>query len=126
MVDCAKIVALHSAVLISFHRFGDLPSEAWLLLPLAFQLVAVLLFFAGLLTDKLRPRRAPGPAGAPSTWRAVALLPVDHGVFCLVFLLLGAPGLFRIGYAVLFAASALFLVAFGVRWFRELSAAPRG
>ncbi|MEU3327154.1 CDP-alcohol phosphatidyltransferase family protein [Streptomyces albus] len=126
VVDCAKIVALHSAVLISFHRFGDPPSEAWLLLPLAFQLVAVLLFFAGLLTDKLRPRRAPGPAGAPSTWRAVALLPVDHGVFCLVFLLLGAPGLFRIGYAVLFAASALFLVAFGVRWFRELSAAPRG
>ncbi|MDF4250359.1 CDP-alcohol phosphatidyltransferase family protein [Streptomyces sp. WMMB303] len=130
VVDCAKITGLHSAVLISFYRFADLPHESWLLLPLGFQLVAVLLFFGGLLTDKLRPRpdrAGPEPAPAPpSTLRAVALLPVDHGVFCAVFLLLGAPGLFRAGYAALFACYALFLAAFAVKWFRELSAPPPG
>ncbi|WP_247746586.1 CDP-alcohol phosphatidyltransferase family protein [Streptomyces oryzae] len=186
VVDCAKIVGLHSAVLISFHRFAELPGEGWLLLPLGFQLVAVLIFFAGLLTDKLRPTqegRAPSgargtarqamddlrsaaggrgqaaaggfglsgegcaPSGArgtarqataeprsatggegqgPSPLRALALLPVDYGVFCAVFLLLGAPGLFRAGYAALFGCYALFLAAFTVKWFRELSALPPG
>ncbi|MBQ0863397.1 CDP-alcohol phosphatidyltransferase family protein [Streptomyces smyrnaeus] len=128
VVDCAKIVGLHSAVLISFHRFADLPGQGWLLVPLGFQLVAVLLFFGGLLTDKLRPRRPDGGAAArpPSPVRAVALLPVDHGVFCAVFLLLGAPGAFRTGYAVLFVCYTLFLAAFAVKWFRELSAPPPG
>ncbi|MGP3974959.1 CDP-alcohol phosphatidyltransferase family protein [Streptomyces sp. 8N114] len=136
VVDCAKITGLHSAVLISFHRFAELPGEGWLLLPLAFQLVAVLIFFGGLLTDKLRPRQPGGgappataggtPSRPPSPLRALALLPVDYGVFCAVFLLLGAPGLFRAGYAVLFGCYALFLVAFAVKWFRELSAPPPG
>ncbi|GAA2594786.1 CDP-alcohol phosphatidyltransferase family protein [Streptomyces axinellae] len=132
VVDCAKIVALHSAVLISFHRFAALPGEGWLLLPLGFQLVAVLIFFGGLLTDKLRPRpSAPPPAAGgpdavpgspgPSRLRAVALLPVDYGVFCAVFLLLGGPGPFRAAYAALFGCYALFLAAFCVKWFRELS-----
>ncbi|MFI8853394.1 CDP-alcohol phosphatidyltransferase family protein [Streptomyces sp. NPDC053499] len=127
VVDCAKITGLHAAVLISFHRFADLPGEGWLLLPLGFQLVAVLIFFGGLLTDKLRPARSGGGAHdrPPSRLRAVALLPVDYGVFCAVFLLLGAPGLFRACYAALFACYALFLAAFAVKWFRELSAAPQ-
>ncbi|NGO73542.1 CDP-alcohol phosphatidyltransferase family protein [Streptomyces sp. SB3404] len=122
VVDCAKITVLHAAVLVSFYRFFDLPGEGWLLLPLAFQLVAVLIFFGGLLTDKLRPRNGSGPRPRPpSTARAVALLPVDYGVFCAVFLLLGSEPLFRAGYAVLCGCAALFLVAFLAKWFRELS-----
>ncbi|MCT2590145.1 CDP-alcohol phosphatidyltransferase family protein [Streptomyces sp. N2-109] len=136
VVDCAKITALHAAVLVSFHRFFELPSSGWLLLPLAFQFAAVLIFFGGLLTDKLKPR---GPAGQgaaapptrpavppPSRLRAVALLPVDYGVFCAVFLLLGSERAFLGGYAAFFAAHALFLVAFLVKWFRELSAPNAG
>lgn len=57
----------------------------------------------------------------PSGLRALALLPVDYGVFCAVFLLLGGPELFRAAYAALFVCYALFAVAFGVKWFRELS-----
>ncbi|AXK37869.1 CDP-alcohol phosphatidyltransferase family protein [Streptomyces armeniacus] len=129
VVDCAKITALHSAVLISLHRFHELPGEGWLLLPLAFQLAAVLIFFGGLLTDKLRPRPAPGsapygPPPAPPLARSLALLPVDYGVFCAVFLLLGSERLFLGGYTAFFAAHVLFLVAFLIKWFRELSA-PR-
>ncbi|GHE74381.1 CDP-alcohol phosphatidyltransferase [Streptomyces spiralis] len=142
VVDCVKMVALHTAVLISFYRFFDLPGDGWLLLPLGFQLAAVVTFCGGLLTEQLKRAAAeaatraasatagnPGggaPAAAPpSRLRAVALLPVDYGVFCLVFLTLGAPGLFRAVYAVLAAVHALFLVAFLAKWFRELSALPR-
>ncbi|MET9533025.1 CDP-alcohol phosphatidyltransferase family protein [Streptomyces sp. NPDC006649] len=129
VVDCAKITALHSAVLIAFFRhpghFG-VTDDVWLLVPLGFQFAAVVTFFGGLLTEKLTPGPAPGgPAAAPSRLRAVALLPVDHGIFCLVFLLLGAGAGFRWAYTVLGAASALFLAAFLTKWFRELSAVQR-
>jgi hypothetical protein len=125
VVDCAKITAVHAAVLITFYRHFGLPGDGWLLLPLGFQLAAVMIFFGGLLTDKLtpkQPRPAPGSPGAPapSRLRAVALLPVDYGVFCLVFLLLGSERAFRIGYLALFAVHALFLAAFLTKWFREL------
>ncbi|BBA97075.1 putative phosphatidyltransferase [Actinacidiphila reveromycinica] len=126
VVDCAKITALHAAVLIAFHRHFRLPGDGWLLVPLGFQLTAVLIFFGGLLTDKLKPRGGPGgPAAAPSRLRAVALLPVDYGVMCAVFLLLGSERAFRYGYTVLFAVHVLFLAAFLAKWFRELNALPR-
>lgn len=129
VVDCAKITALHTAVLISFFRYPEhygIPEEAWLLVPLGFQFSAVVTFFGGLLTEKLKPRPAPGSAApAPSTLRAVALLPVDHGMFCLVFLLLGGGSWFRWTYTALGVASVLFLLAFLTKWFRELTAVPR-
>ncbi|WP_328321182.1 CDP-alcohol phosphatidyltransferase family protein [Streptomyces sp. NBC_00388] len=128
VVDCAKITALHAAVLIAFYRhpghFG-VTDDAWLLVPLGFQFAAVVTFFGGLLTEKLTPRPAPGAPSAPSRLRAVALLPVDHGIFCLVFLLLGAGPGFRWAYTALGAVSALFLAAFLTKWFRELSAVRR-
>ncbi|MFJ8844588.1 CDP-alcohol phosphatidyltransferase family protein [Streptomyces cyaneofuscatus] len=131
VVDCGKLVLVHTAVLISFYRFGELPSDAWLLLPLGFQLAAVVTFCAGLLREKLGKAAVAGaPAGsgaAPvSRVRAVGLLPADYGVFCLVFLLLGAPGAFRAGYAVLAVVHTLFLAAFLTKWFRELRALRPG
>ncbi|WP_433404833.1 CDP-alcohol phosphatidyltransferase family protein [Streptomyces sp. CA-146814] len=131
VVDCGKLVLVHTAVLISFYRFGELSSDAWLLLPLGFQLAAVVTFCAGLLREKLgKAAVAEAPvaqAAAPvSQVRAVALLPADYGVFCLVFLLLGAPGAFRAGYAVLAVVHTLFLAAFLAKWFRELRALRPG
>ncbi|MFD6799277.1 CDP-alcohol phosphatidyltransferase family protein [Streptomyces cyaneofuscatus] len=131
VVDCGKLVLVHTAVLISFYRFGELPSEAWLLLPLGFQLAAVVTFCAGLLREHLgKAAAADAPAGsttAPvSRVRAVGLLPADYGVFCLVFLLLGAPVAFRAGYAVLAVVHTLFLAAFLTKWFRELRALRPG
>ncbi|MFH8882898.1 CDP-alcohol phosphatidyltransferase family protein [Streptomyces californicus] len=129
VVDCGKMVLVHTAVLISFYRFGELPSEAWLLLPLGFQLAAVVTFCAGLLREQLGKAAASarGPSWAVSAapaspTRALALLPADYGVFCLVFLLLGAPGAFRAGYAVLAVVHTLFLAAFLAKWFKELKA----
>ncbi|MEU2025825.1 CDP-alcohol phosphatidyltransferase family protein [Streptomyces sp. NPDC016469] len=128
VVDCAKMILVHTAVLIAFHRYFALPGDGWLLLPLGFLFVAVLTFCAGLLREQLGKAashgtdRAPGPAAPPSRLRAVALLPADYGVFCLVFLLLADETAFRIGYAVLAATHALFLVLFLGKWFRELKA----
>ncbi|MFJ3088646.1 CDP-alcohol phosphatidyltransferase family protein [Streptomyces sp. NPDC086838] len=123
VVDCAKMVLVHTAVLVSFQRWFALPGDGWLLLPLGFLFVAVLTFCAGLLRDQLgKAAAAPAPAAPPSRLRAVALLPADYGVFCLVFLLLGDETAFRVGYAVLAAVHALFLVLFLGKWFRELKA----
>lgn len=135
VVDCGKLLLVHTAVLISFYRFGELPSEAWLLLPPGFQLAAVVTFCAGLLREQLGkaavsargPSWAASASAAPvSRVRAVALLPADYGVFCLVFLLLGAPGAFRAGYAVLAVVHTLFLAVFLAKWFRELKALRAG
>ncbi|WP_069169300.1 CDP-alcohol phosphatidyltransferase family protein [Streptomyces griseus] len=130
VVDCAKMILVHVAVLVSFYRFGGPPGGAWLLLPLGFLFVAVLTFCAGLLREQLgrsAARGAAASAGAPaSRVRAVALLPADYGVFCLLFPLLGAPAVFRAGYAVLAAVHTLFLVAFLAKWFRELKALRAG
>lgn len=133
VVDCGKLLLVHAAVLISFYRFGELPSDAWLLLPLGFQLAAVVTFCAGLLREQLGKAAAArsaaptgGVAAQVSRVRAIALLPADYGVFCLVFLLLGAPGAFRAGYAVLAVVHTLFLAAFLVKWFRELRALRPG
>lgn len=121
VLDAGKITGAHAAVLISFYRFCDLPNAGWLLLPLGFQLAAVLSFTGGLLADKLKPRTAPPAVPVrPSTLRAVALLPVDYGVFCAVFLLLGSGTVFRWTYAVLFCVQVLFLVALMTKWYREL------
>ncbi|MGW1181956.1 CDP-alcohol phosphatidyltransferase family protein [Streptomyces drozdowiczii] len=126
VVDCAKMVLVHTAVLVSFQRWFALPGDGWLLLPLGFLFVAVLTFCAGLLREQLgrtaAAAPAPAPAAPPSRLRAVALLPADYGVFCLVFLLLGDETAFRVGYAVLAAVHALFLVLFLGKWFRELKA----
>ncbi|MFE6973333.1 CDP-alcohol phosphatidyltransferase family protein [Streptomyces sp. NPDC057682] len=131
VVDCAKMILVHTVVLIAFHRFFALQGDGWLLLPLGFLFVAVLTFCAGLLREQLGKAAArtaaapaaPAAAAAPvSRLRAVALLPADYGVFCLVFLLLGDETAFRAGYAVLAAVHALFLVAFLAKWFRELRA----
>ncbi|MEU9580986.1 CDP-alcohol phosphatidyltransferase family protein [Streptomyces chilikensis] len=127
VVDCAKTTALHMAVLLALSLRPDafgVRERAWLLLPLGFLFVAVVTFFGGLLTEQLKRQAAagrPGPAAPPSLVRAVALLPVDHGVFCLVFLLFGAGPVFLWGYALLGAVAALYLPLFLVKWFRELS-----
>ncbi|MGW1615865.1 CDP-alcohol phosphatidyltransferase family protein [Streptomyces sp. NPDC002285] len=123
VVDCAKILGIHAAVLISFYRFFDLTQPA-LLLPVIFQFAAVLLFFGGILTEQLRRRRVKPPTGPPasaSSVRGMALLPVDYGLFCLIFLFLGSQKLFLTLYVALLVAHVVLLPAFFAKWLRELS-----
>jgi phosphatidylglycerophosphate synthase len=121
VLDCAVKISLHSAVLIALYRHGD--RGALLLLPLAFLLVSVLFFFGGILVGKLREQSA---AATPTVEgdglrRQLLMLPIDHGVTCVAFVLWGWQSVFLGVYALLFAATALCLVAFSAKWLREMS-----
>ncbi|HYT09962.1 MAG TPA: CDP-alcohol phosphatidyltransferase family protein [Mycobacteriales bacterium] len=129
MVDCAKILAVHGAVLISFYRFFDLRWAAVLLVPLGYQMVESVSFFGMTLNDQIkaahfasRGGRPPHPARQPSTFRSIAVLPTDYGVLCLSFLLLGVERVFLAVYALLFVANAAFILAASVKWFRDMAA----
>lgn len=120
VVDAGKMVAAHTAVLVGWYRFVDLPDAGWLALPLAFQLVSVVMYAGGTLAPLLR--KGDGAERAPSTVRATVLLLADYGVFAASFATWGWPPLFRWVYLVLAVATTLIAVLLSVRWFRGLRA----
>lgn len=124
VVDAAKIVALHGAVLLFvIGRYGV---SGWMALPLAFQVIAVLIFFGGELQRLLlltNQKPAPSAVDRPaSTVRSIALLPADYGILAVSFVLVGLPELFIGVYALLLLANTGILVLLGAKWFRALSA----
>ena len=124
MLDCAGKATLHVAVLVALYRTGE--RGGWLLVPLAFQVLALLLFFGVILVGKLHEQSARSgavraPGGVSSRISPVALLPVDQGVIALSFLLWGWSEAFQVVYVMLLLGHAAVLSAFLVTWFRELS-----
>lgn len=121
VVDVAKTCGIHVAVAVAAYRHADLPAAA-LLVPMLFLTASVTAFFATMLRDQLlRARGAAGQPGSDSLVRALLLLPIDHGVLCLAFLLLGAPGTFAAAYAVLTVLTVVFTARVLVRCHRALS-----
>jgi phosphatidylglycerophosphate synthase len=124
MVDVTKTCVLHAVVLVSFYVFGGLPSPAFLLVPLGYLTVSIMLFFGIMLVEQLRRRagrRGDRPAASGRLQTLVAL-PVDYGVLCLLFLVFGWRPAFLVGYSLLFLAHTLVLIAVLVKWWRELRA----
>ncbi|MGW7130654.1 CDP-alcohol phosphatidyltransferase family protein [Streptomyces bobili] len=121
VVDCVKVVALHLVVLVSFYRFFNLPSPLFLLAPMLFELAAVVIFFAGILTEKLK-WRAPGQGTAPPppALGYLRLVPGDKGFSSGSFLFLGNQDFFLTAYCGLLLAHVVFMGAFLLKWFREL------
>lgn len=122
VVDAGKHVAVHGAVLIAWFRFELVPSDRWLLVPLAYQMVAVVVFAAGTLEPLLRRASGTPAPRTPSTVRALALLPADFGILAGAFLLWGAPAAFRVVYTALLVLTTLVGAALLVRWSRALRA----
>jgi phosphatidylglycerophosphate synthase len=125
MVDALKIASLHLALLIGLYRFEAVERGPWLLLPLGFSVASVVLFFATLLNDALRAQhggrtRAVPTSVRPSVARSLLIAPLDYGVLCLAFALLGGPILFLSVYAVLFLSTAAYLGMASVKWFHEM------
>ena len=125
MVDSLKIASLHLVLLVGLYRFEPVPRGPWLLLPLAFSVVSVVLFFGTLLNESLRaqhgvPTRAARTAERPSVLRSLVVLPTDYGLLCLLFVLLGATTAFLWVYGVLLLATAGYLGLACVRWFDEM------
>lgn len=120
VLDCSVKLALHAAVLVAWYRDGV--RGALLLVPIAFQLVTVLTFFAGTLAGLLLKGSAvesQGPARS-GLW----LLPVDYGVLCWGFLLWGWVSVFRTWYGGLLAVQVVYLVVLLGHWWHRLRALP--
>jgi phosphatidylglycerophosphate synthase len=122
VVDCAKSLSLHAAVLVAMYRYFDLPHAALLLVPIGFSIVGNTFYFAMMLRDQLLPRST-GRAGprTGSVARSIVLLPVDYGTLCLSFCLWGATDLFLLVYGLLFAINTIFAAQGLPKAFRLLS-----
>ena len=126
VVDCVKTLLLHAGVLVSLYRFPAAygsPPDAVLLLPLAFGVVNSTFYFSTMLSEQIRrrPGVSAGPPGSGSVARSFVLLPTDHGMLCLVFLLLAAPSAFLWAYGLLLAYNALFTLRNSVVTYGRLS-----
>lgn len=124
VVDAGKMVAVHGAVLVALYRGGTV-EPVWFVVPLLFQLVAVVLFAGGTLVPLLRPVSDTPTVETPSTVRALALLPADFGVLCVALALIGWPTTFRWIYLLLLVVNAVILVMLSAKWFGLLQRAGR-
>lgn len=127
VIDSVKVGSLHLAVLVCWWRFYEVDA-AWLLVPLGFQVVATVLFFSMILTDQLRrQRRAAGDrqvmrnGSQSSPLYALAVIPTDFGLMCLLFAVHWFQPLFIAVYAALFLANAAFLALALAKWYREVN-----
>jgi len=128
VVDAAKTSALHLAVLVAAFRWNGERGSAWLLVPLAFAVVASTWFFTIILNDHLRRLAgtrdvqavvAAGEARQHSALRSLASTPTDYGLLCALFVLLGWPAAFQWAYGLVFAGFALITAASMVAWYRQ-------
>lgn len=125
VVDAAKTSSIHLAVLVQWYRFGD-HSEAQLLIPIAFQVVASVLFFTIILNDQIRRARRGTTEmllerdGTSSPLYSLAVIPTDYGLLCLVFVLLWWEAGFTGVYSALLVANAAFAVLALAKWYREM------
>ncbi|SDP37769.1 CDP-alcohol phosphatidyltransferase [Pedococcus dokdonensis] len=128
VIDCVKIAALHAAVLVCWYRSFDV-SDATLLVPIVFGIQASTYFFSKILTDQLRaaaaaPVEAAPPGadeGRPPVLASLLVLPLDYGLLCLTFVLLGFHQLFVLAYSALALLGVLLLAAGFAKWYRDLS-----
>lgn len=125
IVDSAKLVTLHVAVVIGAFRFFDQLDIRWLLVPLAFTIISTVTFFGMILNDLLRARQGvpqAAQAGGSSPVRALLGIPMDYGTWCFAFVLWGWTGAFQIMYSLLALAAALHLCAALLVWSHKMKA----
>ncbi len=124
IVDAIKTTALPIAVFVCLQR-TDLP-RAWLVVPLIYAVVASATFFGMILTEQLRKQNGyagitAASGGIKDLITGLLVLPMDYGVLCISFVLLGVPGLFLALFSLLTVGSFLFLCLALRKWFREIS-----
>lgn len=122
VIDATKMVSLHAAVLIHWHRYLDLPGAA-LLVPLGFAIVYSVWFFADILTQMLE-RLHPHPEERVRKrlpLQPLLALPADYGVLTFTFVLLAVPSWWVPVYSTLAAANALMLLRQLRSWYKRVN-----
>lgn len=120
VVDAARHLMFHLAVLIGLHRFADV-ADVVLLVPLLFAVVSSVRFFAQILAEQLARRDAvAGPASVPrfGVWIQA---PADTGLLNAVVILWAWQTTFLWAYTIMAALNGVLLLATVVRRRRELS-----
>jgi phosphatidylglycerophosphate synthase len=127
--DCIKCCGLHLAVLICWFRFYDLHHAGYLLIPIAYTLVATVWFFAIILSEQIRRytvlrlnlRMADVRPTAAPVLQSLLALPADYGLLALSIVLLAIHPLFGVVYTLLLIGNGLFLALKLLGWYSELS-----
>jgi phosphatidylglycerophosphate synthase len=127
VADIAKISILHCAVAVAILRYFHLGSWLYLLVPVVFLVTNVTQFFGMMLRDKLTEtgtdrRQRPSGAGSSSIAVSIVLLPLDHGVLCLIFLTLGLHTVFLLSYGFLALCTVTFASRSLAKAYRSLAA----
>jgi phosphatidylglycerophosphate synthase len=121
VVDAARHLLFHLAVLVGLHRFTDLP-DAVLLVPLVFAVASSVRFFAQILAEQLLRRDALAAPETVPRFGSLIQLPSDTGVLNFAVLLWAWPTAFAWGYGVLAALNVVLLAATLPRRHRDLVA----
>lgn len=122
--DCLKTASVHLAVLVHAYRFVE-PSHDWMyLVPLAYSVVAVELFFGQILMDQLRRAAHQGTrgpqTGSTSILGSLAKLPFDYGLLAAVLGVMHWWDAFFLLYALLLMGTTAALLVALARWVRKL------
>jgi phosphatidylglycerophosphate synthase len=125
VVDSARHLLFHLAVMIGLHRFTDV-ADVVLLVPLGFALVSTVRFFAQILAEQLARRDPLAEPDAVPRFGTLIQIPADTGVLNLVVVLWAWTTAFLWAYALLGVLNAVLLVATLVRRHRDLAALGRG
>ena len=124
VVDSAKAIVVHGAVLVAAYRFLHVP-PLWLVVPLVYQVVGVLIQSGGTLRGLLGASRishSPAtPAGPVERLSPVVLLVGDSGVFGLLFLAYPWSQVFMVAYTCFLIGNVALGTALLAKWGRELS-----
>lgn len=122
-VDAVKIASLHLAVLVALWWHTPVRDTVWLIVPLVFSVVSVVVFFAMLLNDLLKGKKGVSSThsrGGGTALRSFILVPTDFGLLCLVFIVWGWTTGFLWAYTTLALANLVFLALAAVKWFTEM------
>ena len=122
MVDTAKTVLVHGAVLVAYLRWSDSIDWRLSLVPLGFILASIMAFFGWQLAELLSRRQGDShdtPTSAP-VLRSLLRSPSDWGIVSLSFLTWSTVA-FPVIYTLLMLANLVIMLAALPVWYRKLA-----
>lgn len=108
VIDAIRMPAIHLAVLVASARLVETP-RWFIAVIVGFALCEVGQFMSQVLGDQLVSRAGGSPIDASAgPRRSLALIPVDTGTFCWLFVLWGWRDGFEVAYTVLFVINVAY------------------